>query len=210
MLHDFDKAGFSILGTLSSSNRRYEFEHEIKVIDLGLRLTDVEAFGLEDRYEDTHDQGDLASRRANMRRNGATAEEADTLLDKRIELNALASDELVRFIEQKLVQNGIKKIVPNKDRLTEACRLFARSTRIKKIIDETLAKHEGDEANVPDDLEDQVRKYLDANPGPLGRCHQRDRVQRRGTRMNRRAATLMRGRPCSAGAPGYLHRRRGS
>src|SRR6266536_719605 len=31
VLHDFDKSGFSILGTLSNSNRRYQFQHDIKV-----------------------------------------------------------------------------------------------------------------------------------------------------------------------------------
>ena len=53
VLHDFDKAGFSILGTLSGIStrdydefNRYEFEHEIEVIDLGLRLSDVRAVQL--------------------------------------------------------------------------------------------------------------------------------------------------------------------
>jgi hypothetical protein len=47
ILHDFDKAGFSIFGTLSLDNRRYVFEHDIRVIDVGLRLKDVQACGLE-------------------------------------------------------------------------------------------------------------------------------------------------------------------
>src|SRR5262249_49445180 len=130
VLHDFDKSGFSILGTLSNSNRRYSFMHNINVIDLGLRLADVEAFGLEDRYEDAFDKGSRESRRRNLLANGATREEAEILLDQRIELNALASDELVDFIEQKLGQVGIKKIVPGKDRLAEAYQLFARGARI--------------------------------------------------------------------------------
>jgi hypothetical protein len=164
VLHDFDKSGFSILGTLSRSNRRYEFAHRIKVVDLGLRLTDVQAFGLEDRYEDNHDRGDRESRRRNLLANGATEEEAEILLDQRIELNALASDELVDFIEQKLRQNGIKKIVPGKKRLAKAYQLFARGARIQKLIDEALARR-GDEAvEVPRDLEQQVRKQLTQHP----------------------------------------------
>jgi hypothetical protein len=38
VLHDFDRAGFSILHTLGSSTARYTFETTPKVIDLGLRL----------------------------------------------------------------------------------------------------------------------------------------------------------------------------
>ena len=51
-LHDFDKAGFSILGSLRRDNRRYHFRHRVEVIDLGLRLADTEACGLE--AEDDH------------------------------------------------------------------------------------------------------------------------------------------------------------
>jgi DNA topoisomerase VI subunit A len=42
VLHDFDISGFSILGTLGTSNRRYRFENPIQVVDLGLRLVDVQ------------------------------------------------------------------------------------------------------------------------------------------------------------------------
>src|SRR5262249_26331636 len=38
VLHDFDVAGFLILGTLQRDTRRYQFSSAVKVIDLGLRL----------------------------------------------------------------------------------------------------------------------------------------------------------------------------
>jgi hypothetical protein len=41
VLHDFDKSGFSILGTLQRDTRRYTFMNRIEVIDLGLRLDDI-------------------------------------------------------------------------------------------------------------------------------------------------------------------------
>jgi Topoisomerase 6 subunit A/Spo11, Toprim domain len=47
VLHDFDKSGFSILGTLRRDTRRYAFRNRIAVVDLGLRLEDVEDSGLE-------------------------------------------------------------------------------------------------------------------------------------------------------------------
>ena len=41
VLHDFDVAGFLILGTLQRDTRRYQFSNAIEVIDLGLRLADI-------------------------------------------------------------------------------------------------------------------------------------------------------------------------
>src|SRR5438132_2737839 len=41
VLHDFDVAGFMILGTLQRDTRRYQFSNAIEVVDLGLRLDDI-------------------------------------------------------------------------------------------------------------------------------------------------------------------------
>ena len=119
VLHDFDKAGFSILGTLRQNTRRYKFRSGAPaVIDLGLRLVDIG--GLES--EDTFDQGGKSARRANLRANGATEEE---IVDRRVELNAMTSDRLIACIEAKLGQHGVKKIVPDAETLaqdTASCR----------------------------------------------------------------------------------------
>jgi hypothetical protein len=49
VLRDFDVSGFSIFGTLGTDSRRYTFENDMdeKIIDIGLRLEDVVAMGLE-------------------------------------------------------------------------------------------------------------------------------------------------------------------
>ena len=47
VLHDFDKSGFSILGTLQNDTRRYTFSGSPNVVDLGLRLSDVKKLGLQ-------------------------------------------------------------------------------------------------------------------------------------------------------------------
>src|SRR5437870_3194229 len=47
VLHDFDISGFSIFGTLGASGRRYEFKNRVPIIDIGLRLADVEALRLD-------------------------------------------------------------------------------------------------------------------------------------------------------------------
>jgi hypothetical protein len=165
VLHDFDKAGFSIIGTLQRDTRRYAFGNEIEVIDLGLRLADVRELRLESKAEDIFDRGSESARRENLRLNGATKNEIEFLLHQRVELNALASDQLVAFVERKLHQHRISKIVPDKDELAEAYRLFARSIEIEQIIEAELAKLKDDAGvQVPKDLATRVRKYLEDNP----------------------------------------------
>ena len=53
VLHDFDKSGFSIVGTLRRDTRRYEFAVAPQVVDLGLRLSDVEKWDLQARRSAT-------------------------------------------------------------------------------------------------------------------------------------------------------------
>jgi hypothetical protein len=40
VFHDFDKAGFSIFGTLQKNTRRYSFRNPIKIIDMSMRLAE--------------------------------------------------------------------------------------------------------------------------------------------------------------------------
>jgi hypothetical protein len=162
VLHDFDKSGFSILGTLQRATRRFSFRHHHKVIDLGLRLADVEELGLES--EEAFDRGGEYSKRANLRANGATQREIEFLLEDRVELNAFASDDLVEWIEGKLDRHGIRKIVPDKEMLAEAYRLFVRSKRVEGIIEMELEKEDHAKIGVPGDLRKQVRAHLAENP----------------------------------------------
>ena len=74
LLHDFDKAGFSIAGTFQRDTRRYEFQNNIRIIDLGLSLADVEAMGLESEYQH-HPKASKSALIANLRENGASEEE---------------------------------------------------------------------------------------------------------------------------------------
>ncbi len=131
------------------------------MIDLGLRLADVEELGLES--ETAFDRGDEEARRKNLRENGASEKEIKFLLKKRVELNALASDQLVAFIERKLDQHGVKKIIPDEDQLAEVYRLFVRSRRIEEIIEEALEDEDDSDIPVPRDLQSRVKIYLKKN-----------------------------------------------
>jgi len=165
VLHDFDKAGFSIIGTLRRDTRRFVFGNQTEIIDLGLRLADVHALNLEPKAEAAFDRGRNSAKRENLRLNGATPEEVEFLLDRRVELNAMTSDQLVAFVERKLMRHGIKKIVPNKEKLVKAYHLFARGVEIERIILAELDKLDGTaEVPVPRDLTKRVREYLAQNP----------------------------------------------
>ena len=114
-LHDFDKSGLSILHTLQSNTRRHTFAHPPKVIDLGLRLADVRALGLQSEAVTYPGKVDP---RVNLRASGATADECDYLVrdqgrgvwqGERVELNAMVSDVFIAWLERKLVDARVLK-----------------------------------------------------------------------------------------------------
>jgi hypothetical protein len=68
-----------------------------------------------------------------LERNGATEAEIDFLLGdddhgpQRVELNALVSSRrLIDFIERKLAEHGISKVIPEAAALADTCGLFVR------------------------------------------------------------------------------------
>jgi hypothetical protein len=79
VLRDFDKAGFSIVHTLRTDSRRYTFRTKPNVIDIGLRLGDVCAWGLESLSEPVTYRGELDPRDG-LRAAGATEEECEFLV----------------------------------------------------------------------------------------------------------------------------------
>jgi hypothetical protein len=161
VLHDFDKSGFSILGTLRRDTRRYAFRNRIEVVDLGLRLADVEDSGLE--TEDVVHRSDPA---ANLRENGATAAEIAFLRTRRVELNAFASADFVAWIERKLAQHGVVKVLPDETALTMAYRRSVASRYVASRLQSTVheAQRHAAEAAVPDDLATLVAAGLGADP----------------------------------------------
>ena len=147
--HDFDKAGFSILGTLQRDTRRYEFENSIQVIDLGLRLSDVEQFSL--ASEDVYYRMESYSLRQNLRKNGADDEEIDFLTSQRVELNAFSSGDLIEWLESKFEEHGIEKVIPAPERLAEAYRHTIEARYIEEKADALL---------------DEAGEYAKAQPAP--------------------------------------------
>jgi hypothetical protein len=159
VLHDFDVAGFLILGTLQRDTRRFQFTSVVEVVDLGLRLDDIEGLEREPAAATKISERIL---RAQLAENGASDAEIDILLSERVELNAMTSDALVAMIERKLEEYGLEKIVPDSDLLEETYRAFHRSQRLRERFTELeqLFDKEVDAADIPDDLEEQVRAVL--------------------------------------------------
>jgi hypothetical protein len=160
VLHDFDTAGFLILGTLQRDTRRYQFSSTVEVIDLGLRLADID--GLE-REPAAATRTSVDMLRAQLTENSATDAEIAILLNERVELNAMSSDALVAMIERKLKDYGLEKTIPDDDLLADAYRGFHHSQQLRKKFEEMRAEFDkqASEVEIPEDLQEQVRVILE-------------------------------------------------
>jgi hypothetical protein len=124
VLHDFDKSGFSIVHTLEEGARGSRGTGLI--VDLGFRLEDIEGLEREPvEYAQRVDPSD------NLIENGAEADEVEVLVQggyrghyrgERVELNAMAADQFVEWLEEKLTEQGVEKIVPADGLLEKAYR----------------------------------------------------------------------------------------
>jgi Topoisomerase 6 subunit A/Spo11, Toprim domain len=158
VLHDFDVAGFLILGTLQRDTRRYQFSSDIEVRDFGLRLADIA--GLE-REPAAASRVNANILRGQLAENGAADLEINILLNERVELNAMTSDALIEMIERKLQQYGLEKVLPDDDLLAEAYRAFHHSQELRKKFEQIRDEFKDVEAEVPTNLNEQVRTVLD-------------------------------------------------
>jgi len=172
VLHDFDKAGFSILGTLQRDTRRYTFTHSVNVIDLGLRLEDVQKWNLQsEQYSFGKSDPDW-----NLRENGATDEEIAFLCagcggrgyhGRRVELNAFASGDLVQWVEGKLQEQGVQKVIPDGKTLQAAYRRAALTNIVNGQLEALIkaAKEKVDALKLkPAQIAQDVKKRLKEQP----------------------------------------------
>ncbi len=159
---DFDVSGFSIVHTLRSSNRRYRFRRRPNVVDLGLGLDDAATMGLESEPVDYRNQKDP---RIRLRECGATEAECDYLVEEgrwrswtgqRIELNAMDSAQFIKWLEDRLTEAGVTKVIPPADVLATTYRRAVKRARVQRTIDE-IVKGEQATIDVPEDLADIVQ-----------------------------------------------------
>ena len=161
-LHDFDSSGIIIKDTLEHDTRRYSYSNAPNVIDFGLNYADIDGLPSEPNNSKISDE--------RLRAAGLAEDAIDFLRDQRVELNAMTARQLVDFVEAKLKEHGIKKVIPDKTTLQTAYRMYAASDRLSNAFDEVKEKlkveNQGEDSiKVPADLEAKVKAKLQANPG---------------------------------------------
>src|ERR1700712_3647310 len=146
VLHDFDVSGFSIFGTLSTDGRRYTFENELPIVDIGLRLSDIRAMDLQSEPVET--QGSWEKRAETLAEHGATEAEIAFLRSKRVELNAMPADVFVGLLERKLTEHGVRKVVPDDVVLERHARRVIEQRLVDKVLRENRSKVQAQAASI--------------------------------------------------------------
>jgi hypothetical protein len=124
--------------------------------------------GLESEYQH-HPKGHRYMLENNLRTNGASeAEIAFMFRDfdrlrstRRVELNAMTSPQFVAYIERKLKENGVAKIVPDRSLLTD---VYIGMERGRRLAEELLDEIDMEDCKPPKNLEQRVRKMLKKSP----------------------------------------------
>lgn len=170
VVHDFDKYGFEIAQCLTSVSAQaeqsdrvaYRFANPINVTDLGLRLDDVEGYGLVG--ESCVFDGYFGAESV------ATAEEREYLTSgRRVELNELTSPQFLEWLEGKLTEHLPKRLVPDDAVLEAAYRRALAVARINRAARQASdeAIREAKAVRIPETLRAQIQAALledDADP----------------------------------------------
>ena len=82
---------------------------------------------------------------------------------QRVELNAMTSRQLVDFVERKLNEHGVTKLIPDADTLARTYRMFVASDQLSEKFEELedRLEDEAHDVKVPADLRAKVEKLLE-------------------------------------------------
>jgi len=158
VLRDFDYEGFKIVRNLRKGVR---LSPGTKVIDLGFRIDDIRELESEPRkYTKYH--GNV---KAYLRRCKATEEEIDFLYTgyrrgQRVELNAMTTGQLVKWLESKFEEHGVTKFIPDSETLSQAYKLI----NYRNDIQEAINQVEFTDIDVPKDLEERIQDIFIKRP----------------------------------------------
>jgi hypothetical protein len=160
ILHDFDRPGIIIRDTLENDTKRFSYGKAPRVIDIGLSLEDIDGLDEEDFDSKISDE--------RLEQAGVGQASINFLDGKRVELNAMTARQLVDFVERKLKQHRIGKVVPSEQTLVETYETFVRSDRLEELFNNAKEELENDDAEnpieVPKNLTAQVKKKLKEQP----------------------------------------------
>jgi hypothetical protein len=153
-LHDLDKNGFVMAAGFPFAT------------DLGIRMEDAENWALAPETQRHKNPGKTAG---NLRYNGATDEEAEFIAynGQRVELNMLSGPDFIEFVEGKLRDHNVEKVIPDGETLTAAWKRAHQVARVNRLIYSTWPGHEplasgeleldGEIPDPPDDLAGRIR-----------------------------------------------------
>jgi hypothetical protein len=191
VLHDFDLSGFKILRTLREGTR---LSVGSDVIDLGLRMADIEGLDSEPvQYKQEIDPRDYLEYDC-----GATPEEIAFLVKdsrygyyegRRVEINAMTSEQLLTWLDRKFAEHGIKKFVPDVGAIATAYKRAVLLQRIAEKIEEFASEIESEEIDQPESLYLDVAKEMEN-----GNIKSWDEAVWKLTRIER--ILMERGKPC--------------
>jgi hypothetical protein len=139
---------------------------------LGLRLGQAQAMGLES--ESVIYSSSTINPCESLRSCGATDEECDFLVQgrsaltrqwhgKRIELNAMTSQQFLDWLEHSLREAGVTKVVPDAPTLAQAYRHQKRVAALQDIIAKAIQAYDAQEPDalvIPADLPQRVRERI--------------------------------------------------
>jgi hypothetical protein len=101
-----------------------------------------------------------------LRRHGATGEEVDFLSEDRVKLNGMTSRQFIDFVEAKLAEHGIEKVVPKIGTIEAHGRRLIEQRRARNALAD-IRQRLADEAastSLPDDIEGRLRDYFARHP----------------------------------------------
>lgn len=166
VLHDFDFAGFKIIQTLKQGTR---LSLGTPVIDLGFRMPDIR-----DLQSESVNYPQATDPRFYLKHCGATEEECNFLVNgdsyykgwsgQRVELNAMTSDQFVLWLEEKLKENGVQKVIPDEEVLANTYQRAVFLLSIEKELEQIKEKFMGQIIEFPEDLLERVTEILKENP----------------------------------------------
>ena len=80
----------------------------------------------------------------------------------------MTSRQFIDFLESKLIDHRVRKVIPDAKELADAFRLFARGARMKQVVEAAMAAMAKQEIAAPTNLERRVKAHLRAYPSPRG------------------------------------------
>jgi hypothetical protein len=165
--HDFDKSGFEISQRLTTVSDhalendlvKYEFKNEINVTDLGLRLADVQKYGL--KSETCRFRGGFAADSI-----ATEQEKAFLRSNRRVELNAFTAPQFIRWLQTKLREHLPNRLIPGDDVLADAYRRALAVADINRAIAKARkrAVKRAEDATVPESLRQQLEQTMKDSP----------------------------------------------